>query len=143
MQEKQTRKQSLNQIIIEYGTVGSRNKRQVFMKLRLLLMTGLLSLTACTDDATSLKEDIDKVMVARETYGESLDRNIEALDSTIKAIELRIKIAEALQTVPETIVVEWTINHDLVEFQVKDKPANFSDQKAQELVEELNNLMLD
>lgn len=113
------------------------------MKLRLLLMTGLLSLTACTDDATSLKEDIDKVMVARETYGESLDRNIEALDSTIKAIELRIKIAEALQTVPETIVVEWTINHDLVEFQVKDKPANFSDQKAQELVEELNNLMLD
>lgn len=48
------------------------------------------------------------------------------------------KLEEAFELVPEGVVVEWGITDGVIEFLVKEKPVDFSDQQVQELVANLN-----
>jgi len=55
-----------------------------------------------------------------------------------RQLEQKRKLEEAFELVPEGVVVEWGITDGVIEFLVKEKPVDFSDQQVQELVANLN-----
>lgn len=55
-----------------------------------------------------------------------------------RLLEQQSKLEEAFQIVPEGVVVVFGITEGVVEFLVKEKPVDFSDKQAQELIAQLN-----
>lgn len=55
-----------------------------------------------------------------------------------RLLEQQRKLEEAFQIVPEGVVVEFGITEGVVEFLVKEKPVDFSDKQAQELIAQLS-----
>lgn len=58
-------------------------------------------------------------------------------------LEQQRKLEEAFELVPEGVVVEWGITDGVIEFLVKEKPVDFSDQQVKELVANLNAIALE
>ncbi|MBF4374388.1 hypothetical protein [Vibrio anguillarum] len=57
--------------------------------------------------------------------------------------EQQRKLEEVFQLVPKGVVVEWGITDGVIEFLVKEKPVNFSDQQVQDLIAKMNTIALD
>ena len=58
-------------------------------------------------------------------------------------LEQQRKLEEAFLLVPKGVVVEWGIADGVIEFLVKEKPVNLSDQQVQDLIAKMNTIALD